>query len=360
MSSKENAQKIAELFISHCKEKGYQVKQTEKEINFRLEVSNLRERTIVNIFFTGTINIQGQDNSIKREMEDIKMKIESSPPIMVDTKIKEPQAITTKYDIMLTEIRDSIKGLLNIIDSTVEITNTPTDAIAYRAKLNRKGFSLTVTQFNNGTLMLQGKEDALHNDCCDLVEKVANPSDKDVIARFISRDEESLRLFTAKYTPDLIAIAEKSVKDKIDVAYNYLEPYDKKYFIAAESLLLSKVPLPEYSPIVMPASKAFEGLARKLVVEIGLCQTGNTDFSMLNDRKNPTRIALCNKENHCDTFLIDLSVAIKKYRHFMMHSDDSKVTKVDTLYEAEGKLTEIYRETKKFFDYFNSFFKLLP
>jgi hypothetical protein len=359
MSSKENAQKIVELVISHCKEKGYQVKQIEKENNFRLDVSNLRERTIVNIFFTGTINIQGQDNSIKREMEDLKVKIESNPQIVVDINIKKPQAVTTKYDIMLPEIRDRIKGLLNTIDSTVEITNKPTDAIAYRAKLNRKGFSLTVTQFNNGTLMLQGKEDTLHNDCCDLVEKVANPSDKDVIARFISRDEESLRLFTAKYTPDLIAIAEKNVKDKIGDAYNYLEPYDKKYFVAAETLLLSGIPLPEYSPIVMPASKAFEGLAKKLVVGIGLCPIETTNFSILNDKKNSTRINLCNKEKHCDTFLIDLSVAIKKHRHFMMHSDDSKVTKVDTLHEAEEKLKEVYKETKKFFDYFNSVFNLL-
>src|SRR3989338_7446464 len=175
MSNKENAQKTVELFALRCKEKGYQIKHAEKENNFRLEVSNLRERTIVNIFFTGTINTQGQDNSIKREMEELKVEIESDPKIVAGINIKKPQAVTTKYDIMLPEIQGRINGLLNTIDSTVEITNKPTDAIAYRANLNRKSFSLTVTQFYNGTLMLQGKEDALLNDCCDLVEKVANP-----------------------------------------------------------------------------------------------------------------------------------------------------------------------------------------
>lgn len=154
-------------------------------------------------------------------------------------------------------------------------------------------------------------------------------------------------------------MAERNVVQKICKAYDFLEPYDKKYFIAAESLLLTNIPLPEYSPIVMPASKAFEGLARKIVVAIGLCPA-STDFSILNDRKNATRKSICSKEAHCDTFLIDLSVAVKKFRHFMMHSDASNVTKVDTYNEAKEKLEEIYKESKKFFDYFNSVFKLLP
>ena len=43
----------------------------------------------------------------------------------------------------------------------------------------------------------------------------------------------------------------------------------------------------------------------------------------------------------------------------MMHSDTSNVTKVDTYDEAKEKLEEIYKESKKFFDYFNSVFNLL-
>jgi hypothetical protein len=206
--------------------------------------------------------------------------------------------------------------------------------------------------------MLQGKDDTLHHSVCDLIDKIANPTEKEVTARFLSGDEKSLEIFTAKYTPELIEKAENNVRSKLGITYDFLESYDKKYFVAAESLLIANIPLPEYSPIVMPASKAFEGLARKIVVDIGLCRHGSADFSILNDRNNPVRKSVCSKEIHCDTVLLDLSVDIKKFRHFMMHSDTSNFTKVDTYDEAKERLEEIYKESKKFFDYFNSVFNL--
>ncbi|GAI11511.1 unnamed protein product, partial [marine sediment metagenome] len=129
--------------------------------------------------------------------------------------------------------------------------------IEYRAKITRNSSSLTLTQFNNGTLLLQGKTDKLFDDSCDLIEKIANPSDKEVIARFISSDEGNLKIFADRYTPELINVAENNVKGKIGVASDYLESYDQKWFIASECLCLSKIPLPEFSPLVMPSIKVW-------------------------------------------------------------------------------------------------------
>jgi hypothetical protein len=349
---------ISKVFVDYCNSKHYQVRESEETNNLRLDISNLTERTIVKIYTSSTIQIQGKQNSLRKEMEQLKADFEANPQSFLGA-IPEIKACATRYDIMLSELRTKIREALNTLDATVEIAESSRDA-EYRAKLTRNDSSLTITQFNNGTLLLQGKTDKLFHDSCDLVEKVANPSNKDVVARFISSDEESLKLFSAKYTPELTEIAERNVIQKIGRAYDFLEPYDKKYFVAAESLFLANIPLPEYSPIVMPASKAFEGLAKKIVVAIGLGSSGSTDFSILNSRENPTRKSICSKETHCDTFLCDLNVAIKKFRHFMMHSDTSNVTKVDSYNEAKEKLEEIYKESKKFFDYFNSVFKLLP
>jgi len=44
--------------------------------------------------------------------------------------------------------------------------------------------------------------------------------------------------------------------------------------------------------------------------------------------------------------LKNISVCLDKYRNFMMHSDDSKITKVDTHEDAEKRLMK-YLKNKK-------------
>lgn len=361
-----NATKLSQVFIEYCKEKKYQVKPSEDDNNdWRLEICNIRERTIVTIYHTGSIVLGGPHNSLKEEFKKLKQEIETNPQSFLGHKISEIKACATRYDIMLRELRTKIKESLNTLEATVEITESPSSAIEYRAKISRNSSPLTLTQYNNGTLLLQGKTDKLFDDSCDLIEKIANPSDKEVIARFISSDEDNLKFFAAKYTPALIVLAEGNVKKKIGAVYDYLEPYDKKWFVASECLCLTKIPLPEFSPLVMPASKAFEGFAKKLLVGIGLFEadyfkTKDANFSALYDKKNPKRKSICDEEKHADTMLEKIGVCVKTNRHFMMHSDESKITKVDSQEEAEEKVNTIFKDTKEIFDYFNDLFNLLP
>lgn len=115
----------------------------------------------------------------------------------------------------------------------------------------------------------------------------------------------------------------------------------------------------------MPASKAFEGFAKKLLVGIGLFEadyfkTQNANFSALNDNNNPKRKTICAREKHANTMLKRIGVCLDTYRNFMMHSDESKITKVDSQEEAEEKVNSVFKETKEIFDYFNDLYTLLP
>jgi len=358
-----NADKIAKVFTDHCDSKSYQVKQDKELNNLRIDIANLHEKTIVKIYNTGTVQIQGRQNSLKTEMENLKAQYEENPQSFIGGEITEIKPCTTRYDIMLSELRTKIKESLNTLEAKLEFTENPKADVEYRAKITRNDSSLTLTQFNNGTLLLQGKTDKLFNDCCDLIEGIANPSEKEVIARFISSDEKNLEVFAAKYTPELIILAEGNVKKKIEDVYDYLEPYDQKWFVASECLCLTKIPLPEFSPLVMPASKAFEGFAKKLLVGIKLFEsdhfnTKQGNFSALNDAKNPKRVAICKKEKYADTMLKKISVCIETNRNFMMHSDESKITKVDSQEEAEEKVDTIFKDTKEIFDYFKMTFSI--
>jgi len=360
-----NAYKIASVFIDHCNSKNYQVKQSEESNNLRLDISNLRERTIVKIYYNNTVQVQGKQNSLNAEMETLKATFEANPQSFIGGEKQEIKACATRYDIMLSQLRGKVKESLKTLEATIEITDNPNPAIEYRAKIARNDFFTTLTQYNNGTLLLQSKTDKLFDDSCDLIERIASPSEKDVIARFISSDEKNLEVFAAKYTPELIVLAEGNVKKKIGDVYDYLEPYDQKWFVASECLCLTKIPLPEFSPLVMPASKAFEGFAKKLLVGIGLFEADhfkvkNANFSALYDNNYPKRRTICDKEKHSDTMLKKISVSLDTNRNFMMHSDESKITKVDSQEEAEEKVNSIFKETKEIFDYFNDLYTLLP
>ncbi len=361
-----NATKISQVFIEHCKKKDYQVKPSENDNNdWRLEISDLREKTIVTIYHTSSIVMGGRDNDLKKEFEELKQKFESSPQDFLGHETRKIRACATTYAIILPEIRERIKGNLKKCEATLEITDNPTSAIEYTAKITATGKALTLTQYNNGTLLLQGKEDTLFDNICDWIEEIANPAEEEVIARFISYDERHLEYFSAKYTPKLLELAEKIVREKLGDTYEYLETHDQKWFIASECLCLVKIPLPEFSPLVMPASKAFEGFAKKLLVGIELFETDhfktkNANFSTLNDRTHFKRRAICDKDKYGDTMLNKITLCLDTNRNFMMHSDDSKITKVGSQEEAEEKVDNIFKDTKEIFDYFNEIYSLLP
>ena len=115
----------------------------------------------------------------------------------------------------------------------------------------------------------------------------------------------------------------------------------------------------------MPAAKAFEGFAKKLLVGICLVepdyfQSKNSNFSALNDDNNQKRKAVCDKQKYAVTFLKRVSLSLDMNRNFMMHSDDNKITKVESQREAEEKMQSIFKDIKEIFDYFDDLYSLLP
>jgi hypothetical protein len=363
LNSISNSEKIAQIFTNYCADKNYQIRQTEEANNLRLDISNLSERTIVNIYHTGKILVQGKPNKLRTEIESIKNKIAEEPQSFPIGEAKKIKSCTAKYDIMLSDLRREIKESLTKILVNYNLTENPKLHVEYILKVQRGAYSITVSQYRNGTLLLQGKTDRLFDECCDQVEKIANPSEEQVISRFISSDEKVLESFTSKYTIDLIQTAEGNVRAKLKSAYDYLESYDQKWFVASECLRISKIPLPEFSSLVMPASKAFEGFIKKVLVEIGLFEpehfrTKKGNFAGLSDPNNPKRKAICIKEKYAESMLDRIRTCLDVNRNFMMHSDESRVTRVNTYEEAESKIDKIYHDSREIFDYFDNLYKL--
>lgn len=350
---------IVTYFEKHSVQKSYQLNRKEEAMFLRLDISNLIEVVNVDIYKTGSINIGGKKSGLKTEFEELKTEFEKNPTLCISPK--QIRSCTAQYKFIKEDVFLKIKTMFSTFsDCTVTIEEKESGNINYLAKIQKDESKVTATQFHNGTLLLQGKEDFLFDNLCEAIEKNANPSQEEVAARFVSGNEENLKYFSARYTPELIRVAEEQVKTKLGIAYDFLDEHDKKYLIAAHCLCLTEIPLPEYSPLVMPASKAFEGFVKKTLVSIGLVEkdhfkTIDGNFSRLSDVKNPKRMELCNREKHADIFLKQLDLDVKKFRHFMMHSDGSEVTQVDSIDGAKQKVGEVMKSIIDNFEYFKKY-----
>jgi hypothetical protein len=353
---------LVEKFIDqYCQEKKYEVKKTPMEKLLRIEVSNLKENIPLSLYNTGTLSVGGSPKlSLKSEFEILKKKIIEEPEILGGIEPPKKKVCSTKYSILLEKSREDIKNTLKSMDGSIHYYDTPTPSEEYRVKISIGNNSISITQYKNGTLFLQGKEDSLFALVCDTVERTAAPSDMEVISRFFANDEDSLKAFTASYSPELLEIAEKQIRENIGSdAFDFMETFDKKWLIASECLRIANIPLPEYSPIVMPASKAYEGYIKKMLIKVGFYPADHFDtkvakFDFLNDFKSPVRIAFVAKEKYADTFLKKINLSLDTNRNFMMHSDNSSVTKLQTYNEAVSKLNDIYMDIKGIHNYFKS------
>ena len=355
-----NISKLTEDYLDrYCQEKKYTIKKTPKETFIRIDVSNLVETVPLSLYETGALVVGGSPKlKLKAEFDAIKKKLSDTPEILGGAEILKIKACSTKYTILLEATREEIKNNLSSIDGAVNYFNSPTPSEEYRAKITNGGNTVSVTQYKNGTLFLQGKDESLFSSVCDLVEKIATPTDVEIISRFFANDEASLQKFTATYSPELLNLAETEVRKTIgDDAFNFFEPYDQKWLIAAQCLLIANIPLPEYSPLVMPASKAFEGFIKKLLVQIGFYPTTHfntkaANFAYLKDKNHAERKKLEAIETHAGTYLDKIGVCLDTNRNFMMHSDGATITKIDTYEEAATKLSEIHDDIKEVYSYF--------
>ncbi|MBP1928942.1 hypothetical protein J2741_001489 [Methanolinea mesophila] len=356
--------KIVAIIELICKERKYQCQKENRTLFTRIIVGNLTEKINVDIYNTGSITIGGKESNLKKEFIEIKKQIIEDPAKFMKHE-NLVKSCATSYNLVSNDFKRIIREIISAYEGLIELVDNPNTNITYRASIIKNKSKITITQYNSGTLLLQGKNDSLFDDICSIIEKTANPGANEIISRFISDDEDKLREVALKVTPQLIIEAEVRVRSFIGDAYDFLDNYDQKYLIASECLRIVEVPLPEYSPIVMPAAKAFEGFVKKIMISIGLVtptffQQSGATFSALSDKNNSMRKSICNKEHHVDQMMTRMKSDLDVYRNFMMHSDSGQITKVDTLAEANKSVNSILHEIERIFNYFNGEFQFYP
>lgn len=355
--------KTLDIICLRCDENGYQYNIERRPGFIRLNVSNLSDKININVYNTGNFVVQGKKSILRSEFTEFKEQFDGTDSATSESPFSGPKPHHTTYTIISDAIRDEIKKNLKEIGNPGKIEDNPNADINYRYSVFGDGSKITITQYNTGTLLLQGKNDYLFDQCCSLIEKTVKIDTKDVIGRFVSENEDKKVEVIEQCTPELLVNAEKNVRSALGGAFDFLEVHDQNYLISSECLRMCGVCLPEYSPLVMPAAKGYEGFVKKLVISIGLVgsdyftkKSGN--FSPLSDTNNPNRQNLCAKQKHCGKMLNRVNLNLDIYRNFMMHSEGISITEVESFKKAETKINTIFLEISELFEYFDGNFNI--
>ena len=153
--------------------------------------------------------------------------------------------------------------------------------------------------------------------------------------------------------PRSIADAEDTTRAQLGGAYEFLPGHDRFYAVSSYCLLEECPPLPEYSAVVMPMAKAYEGYLKELCVEVGLAtaeELENPSFSLgsvFDQNRAQTkefRSRAKRQRGLLDTLKGDLTFS----RHFLMHSDPGTASRVESVEEARkhiGRLSQNMKNT---------------
>jgi ribonuclease HIII len=197
----------------------------------------------------------------KKQAESFIEEKEAQPALPVYSSIK----ITSQHKI------ERIKELLTgRFCNSIELN--PTDIITYRLTIQKAPYRFTVTQFNNGTMLLQGVTSPLFDEIKEVVHSVNPLSDVENALIYIPKEEQAKVQAAIEKVPetfkDLYTQAQSLLTEE---AFNYLYENDKQTIASAIGILNvvkeANLVIPLYNPILYPFAKVFEGFLIRLMID---------------------------------------------------------------------------------------------
>ncbi len=126
---------------------------------------------------------------------------------------------------------------------------------------------VTITQYKNLTLLIQGLESQLWLEVSDLIGSNLNITFQTVVAQVVAEPGEQVEVISIVTRNDQDK-AESKVKARLGECYLFLYSHDRDAIEASEYMLDSGLQPKEYFGFISPTIRAIEGFAKKLLIEI--------------------------------------------------------------------------------------------
>jgi len=282
-------------------------------------------------------------------------------PLILSTEATSSQTPLNKfarYAVISADLGQRIRQRLGSIG---EVRGNEGSGDAYDISLSKSGASVRVRRFSTGTLLVQGGGTSTWDEVCTEIEGLVGPDIAQVAARFVSASEEETNRVAQLLTPKLQEDAEHELRARLGPAFDFMTKWDQKYLLSSVVLLRSGLGVPEYSCMVMPASKAFEGYVREMFLHLGVIKKEETQqkawtvlkvfTKQAGKYENPDLQKYASQGKYRGAHLDKLRSDLEFYRNFMMHSDDAMVTKVTTLDEAKEIVERVVKSIQETFKF---------
>jgi ribonuclease HIII len=339
-----------EKFIA---EKGWAIWER-KDIDYghQVVITDGSTRLPVNFYTSGKILPQGKASDLKTAVTEWANLVQagllnkSTSPATSDSKNR-----IAKYLVIpdkITRIKGEVVGTK--FENVVWRESTG-PAELYRAEIHIGGQKATVTQYASGTLIVQGRSGECFDIVCEELDQHLSQSFAARAARFIEGDAQ--QAVTTPYLESAEAENEaaKWLFEHLERdVYNFLHENDRRTLVSAagvrNAVQKSGQPLEDYSVVVMPFAKVYEGFMIRLAEHLGLA-----DRQVLSRKSNTIEIGawLDSIRNRLPdvkryTEIADSLAAAWSCRNKSMHSDFAySLSTLKSFAEAEQEISIILR-----------------
>ncbi len=329
---------------------GYQIKREDlSNGGVKLQVSNLTDTVTVTIHRNSRIQLQPNDSPFA---EELKSHIGASVAARTSEMGK---ASCHVYKILDDGLRTSVHTAFN---SDPRSTSLEEDSkfVKYRFGISDGPATVTLTYYQNGTVLVQGISEPLFHEVCSKVENLGQQNASYIAARFVSHDPESVDTIAKLLTPELWQQARERCETSLGRAYTFLSEYDQKLAETAFALLDVPLVLPEYSYVVMPLAKCFEGYLTRLLISLRLTTQAEVESQGWNFGgvwgKDLKSFYAQGKDHKA--YLIRLKAQVPFCRHFYQHSDMKGAHEVTDMTAARDRIGRIATEIRDSCEYFHA------
>ncbi len=262
-------------FQKLIQEKGWQIVR-EKDIDHgrQVVITDGFIQLPVNFFNTGKITPQGRACETKDVITEwVNLRdagLVSSPK----DEVLMPQNRISKY-FVLSENIEKIREVISDLPGEILDKEVAGPADVYRIENRLDGNRVTISQYNSGTLMVQGLSTELFDNVCDVLDIHLIQTLPERASRYLAKESERNTVTSYLEQPEAENESTQWLFQNIEKeVVEFLYENDQRTLLAAagvrNAFQRSKGNLPDYSVVVMPFAKPYEGFLMKLAVHLGL------------------------------------------------------------------------------------------
>ncbi|HGE5802516.1 TPA: type II toxin-antitoxin system RnlA family toxin [Bacillus thuringiensis] len=271
------------------------------------------------------------------------------------SKIESKTAQYSLSEEKVEEVKEVIEKSAKMNSYVVTVKDAPAHAYyMLEVKHGEKQDKVTISQFQTGTLMIQGRSWEVWDEICNSIDEVLDVPMQEMLMRLMSKEDATV---TNVITSNLQSDGEKKIKERLGNAYNFLYEHDKKLITSSQCMFIAEVDYGDYYCYIAPCLRVIEGYLKKVIVDLGLFT--ETEIEELNTNGKPkfnfgrvfngSSALVTNIKNKLGT---DMTVVAKKESALLRIYGEYISTRNPMQHDGPPmqKMVESYSEAESYFD----------